>query len=66
MSIPIFISLKWTIDRKGDHIALAANGTYRVTFERGVGYRLRFAGYPIALAQTEQGAKDYALIHLNR
>ena len=65
------LSLTWTIDDKGDNVAHASNGMYRITFEstRPPGmsaFRLRFAGFPIALAHTEQGAKDYALIHLNR
>lgn len=65
------LTLKWSIDGKGDHIARADNGTYRITFESShppgtKGFRVRFGGFPIALAQTLQGAKDYALIHLNR
>lgn len=65
------LSLTWTVDDKGDNVAHANNGTYRITFESThppgtSGFRVRFAGFPIALAQTLQGAKDYALIHLNR
>jgi hypothetical protein len=65
------IPLEWQIDAKGDITALAPRGTYRITFESThppgtSGFRVRFAGFPIALAQTLQGAKDYALIHLNR
>lgn len=65
------LSLTWTLDAKGDHVAHAENGQYRITFESTrppgtSGFRVRFAGFPVALAQTLQGAKDYALIHLNR
>jgi hypothetical protein len=65
------IPLEWTVDQKGDYVAIAPNGQYRITFESThppgtSGFRVRFAGSPIALAQTLQGAQDYALIHLNR
>jgi hypothetical protein len=60
------LTLEWRIDAKGDFVADAPFGLYRITYENADGYRVRFAGYPIALAQTSQGAKDYALIHLNR
>jgi hypothetical protein len=59
-------NLEWKIDEVGDYIAFATNGLYRITYESKKGYRVRFSGYPIALAQTEQGAKDYALVHVNR
>lgn len=61
------LKLTWRIDSRGDHVADAPFGLYRVTFEGGgMAYRVRFAGFPIALAHTLQGAKDHALIHLNR
>lgn len=71
MTVHKVISLKWTIDQKGDYVAIAPNGQYRITFESThppgtSGFRVRFAGFPIALAQTLQGAQDYALIHINR
>jgi hypothetical protein len=60
------IKLSWKVDEKGDQIAIAPNGQYRVTCEGDSAYRLRFAGYPIALAATQRAAKDYASIHVNR
>lgn len=60
------LTLKWRVDSRGDYVADAPMGLYRITYEHGDGYRVRFAGFPIAKASTDQGAKDAALIHLNR